>query len=270
MDSLMTLSMYSLTHLRSASDNQVSSRLRCTSPVARTRVTMRNRYPRRPILSIPKLIAEGRPEEIQIVLGWRLNTRLLEISLPDDKYLAWSAEVQNLRADGNCRAKELETLVGRLNHTAYIIPNSRHFMSRIHRGLEAGRAGKRQRKMGTEALEDLLLWEGFQDHAHQGVSMNLLVTREPNKICWSDACPYRLGGYSLSCRAWRLRIPRDSPIFGHQGINNLLEFLGMAINIWLACLESKGEEHCILAIGDNTSAIGWLCNSSRLDTRWDA
>ena len=44
----------------------------------------------------------------------------------------------------------------------------------------------------------------------------------------------------------------------------------MAINIWLACLESRGEEHCILAIGNNTSAIGWLHNSSRLDTTWDA
>ena len=226
--------------------------------------------PRRPILSIPKLLAEGRPEEVQIVLGWRLNTRLLEVSLPDDKYLAWSADVRKLREAGNCLTKELDTLVGRLNHTAYIIPNARHFMSRIRRGLEAGGSGRRQRKLGAEALEDLLLWEEFLHHANQGVSMNLLVTREPDRICWSDACPFGLGGYSLSGRAWRLRIPMSSPIFGHQGVNNLLEFLGMAINIWLACLDSPEGEHCILAIGDNTSAIGWLHNSSRLDTRWDA
>ncbi|KAI2497634.1 hypothetical protein MHU86_16883 [Fragilaria crotonensis] len=63
--------------------------------------------------------------------------------------------------------------------------------------------------------------------------------------------------------------PEFEPIFGHKGINNLLEFIGMAINIWLACLESEGGEHCILAIGDNTSAIGWLHYSSRLDTRGD-
>jgi hypothetical protein len=226
--------------------------------------------PRRPILSIPKLIAEGRPEEIQIVLGWRLNTRLLEISLPDDKFLAWSADVRKLREEGNCLTKELETLVGRLNHTAYIIPNARHFMSRIRQGLEPGMGGRRKRKVGAEAQEDLLLWEGFLSQANRGVPMNLLVTREPEKICWSDACPFGMGGYSLSGRAWRLRIPKSSPIFGNQGINNLLEFLGMAVNIWLACLKSRGEEHCILAIGDNTSAIGWLHNSSRLDIRWAA
>jgi hypothetical protein len=159
--------------------------------------------PRRPILSIPKLIAEGRPEEIQIVLGWRINTRLLEISLPDDKYLAWSGDLRRLRASRQCPAKELETLIGRLNHTAYIIPNARHFMSRIRKELEAGPRGKRGgRKVGTEALSDLLLWEGFLTHAHNGVSMNLLTTREPDKLCWSDACPYGLGGYSLSGRAW--------------------------------------------------------------------
>jgi hypothetical protein len=59
-------------------------------------------------------------------------------------------------------------------------------------------------------------------------------------------------------------------MFGLKGINNLLEFLGMTENIWLSCLESSGDEHCILAIGDNTSAIGWLHNWSRLDTKWDA
>ena len=86
--------------------------------------------------------------------------------------------------------------------------------------------------------------------------MNLLVTREPDKVCWSDTCPLGKEGYILSGRAWRLRIPDTSPIHGNKVINNLLEFLGMAINIWLSCLDSDGCESCILAIGDNTSAIG--------------
>jgi hypothetical protein len=225
--------------------------------------------PRRPILSIPKLEAEGRPEEIQTVLGWRINTRSLEVSLPDDKFSAWSDDVTRILAKRTCTVKELETLVGRLNHAAYILPTARHFLSRIRNGLSR-RGGRRNRSLDPEALEDLLLWEGFLSQAHGGISMNLLVTRAPNKVCWSDACPYGLGGYSISGRAWRLQIPKTSPIFGHKGINNLLEFLGMAINIWLSCLESNGDEHCILAIGDNTSAIGWLHNSSRLDTKWDA
>jgi hypothetical protein len=97
--------------------------------------------------------------------------------------------------------------------------------------------------------------------------MNLIVTRRPNRICWSDACPFGIGGFLLrSGRAWRIRIPSTSILYGSALINNLLEFLGMAINIWLECQEACDHD-CILALGDNTSAVGWLHNSSRLDIK---
>ena len=164
--------------------------------------------------------------------------------------------------------------MGRLNHTAYVLPNARHFLSRIRGGLGGNITGRKNNRrrltMSREAMEDLDLWAEFLAHTHSGISMNLLVTRTPDKVCWSDACPYGIGGYSLSGRAWRIRIPQSSPIAGHKGINNLLEFLGMAINIWLSCLEDEATESCILAIGDNTSALGWLHNTSRLDPTWMA
>ena len=225
--------------------------------------------PRRPILSLPKLIAEGRPEEVQTVLGWTINTRRLEVSLPSDKYYAWLSDLRSIRQAGRCSHAALETLVGRLNHAAYVLPTARHFLGRIREGLEptAGpRMNRRHLTISAAASADLALWEEFLSDAHAGISMNLLVTRTPNKVCWSDACPYGVGGYNLAGRAWRIRIPQSSPIFGHRGINNLLEFLGMSINVWLSCLEDGGEESCILAIGDNTSALGWLHSSSRLDT----
>jgi hypothetical protein len=95
--------------------------------------------------------------------------------------------------------------------------------------------------------------------------MNLVSTREPDRICWSDACPLGIGGYSLSGRAWRIQIPKSSPVRGHSGVNNLLEFVGMVINVWLECLDTTTSEACILAIGDSSSAIGWLFRTSNLD-----
>ena len=41
----------------------------------------------------------------------------------------------------------------------------------------------------------------------------------------------------------------------------------MAINVWLECLEHNLEHACILAIGDNTSTIGWLHSTTHLDPR---
>jgi hypothetical protein len=64
-----------------------------------------------------------------------------------------------------------------------------------------------------------------------------------------------------------VRIPQSSPIYGVDEANNVLEFLGMVVTIWLAILESKElgkEQECILAIGDNASTIGWLYKSSKL------
>ena len=51
---------------------------------------------RKPGLSQAKLQAEGTLAEIQIVLGWCLNTRRLLLSLPFDKYTAWTADIRKI------------------------------------------------------------------------------------------------------------------------------------------------------------------------------
>ena len=100
--------------------------------------------------------------------------------------------------------------------------------------------------------------------ANAGISMNLVVTRKPSRICWSVSRPFGLKGFLLrSGQAWRLRIPEDSVLYGSAPINSILEFLRMAVNVWLECMESDAQD-CILSIGDNTSALGWLHNSSHV------
>ena len=86
---------------------------------------------RRSILSIIKLLAEGTHAEVQVVLGWLLDTRRFLISLPDDKFEAWLGQLIETVARGWITFSDLETLVGRLNHAATIIPLSRHFLNRI-------------------------------------------------------------------------------------------------------------------------------------------
>ena len=230
----------------------------------------REPIPRRPILSQSKLQAEGSPAEVQIVLGWEIDTRRMQVSLPDDKYKAWSSDLIGLRRRENCPRGEIESLIGRLNHTSLVLPDSRHFLGRIRAALGPHQKRRHTVRLGPEVHEDLALWEEFLLSANQGVPLSLLVTRTPDRICWSDACPMGIGGYSLSGRAWRVRIPSSSVIYGSRKINNLLEFMGMVINVWLTCLEPASDQSCVLAVGDNTSAIGWLHSTSRLDPTWGA
>ena len=45
--------------------------------------------------------------------------------------MAWIADLKSLRKIPSCPRKEIETLVGRLNHTSTVQPDACHFLSRI-------------------------------------------------------------------------------------------------------------------------------------------
>ena len=222
---------------------------------------------RREIVSQPKLIAEGGPAEEQIVLGWTLNTRLLLVILPFDKFEAWSRDLQEIIDTRKGTFGQLESTIGRLNHAAYIIPLSRHFLNRIRLRLKVRKHKNQELSLTQAEVDDFDLWVFFLVQARQGISMNQMTIRQPSKICWSDSCPFGIGGFLLSGRAWRIRIPESSPIYGLDIANNVLEFLGMMVTVWLVlieCDETGSEQDCILALGDNTSAIGWLFKSGKL------
>jgi hypothetical protein len=56
----------------------------------------------------------------------------------------------------------------------------------------------------------------------------------------------------------------SSSICGQSTANNFLEFLGMAVKVWLMCLTFTDQLESLLAIGNHTFAIGWLFRSSRI------
>ena len=62
-------------------------------------------------------------------------------------------------------------------------------------------------------------------------------------------------------------MPPDSPLYGDDTTNNFLEFLALAVNTWLHIVElgPDATEECMLPLADNTSALGWLFRSGRLD-----
>jgi hypothetical protein len=224
--------------------------------------------PRKPLLGPDKLEAEGRSSEVQIVLGWEIRTRTFEVRLPHDKYTAWVSDVQTLRRATSVLQSDLESLVGKLNHATSIIPLSRHFLNEIRTKSVSVPRNRRQRlRLTEEEKSDLELWESFLTTANNGISINLLVIRNPTRMAWSDSCPFGIGGYTLSGTAWRIRVPREAPYYGDDSVNNVLEFLGMAISVLLLLKEAKksGEAFpCLLVLGDNTSAISWLFKSGRV------
>ena len=224
--------------------------------------------PRRPLLGPDKLEAEGRSSERQIVLGWEIRTRAFLVALPFDKHKAWTEDLEKIIEAGRATQQETESMIGRLNHASYLVPLSRHFLNEIRlKCLSAPRRKGQHVRFTGEEVKDLTLWKSLLQIAKEGISINLLVLRTPTRIAWSDSCPYGLGGYTQKGGAWRIRVPADCTFHGDDSVNNVLEFLGMAISVLLLLREARDDDEmfpCLLVLGDNTSAIAWLFKSGRV------
>ena len=90
--------------------------------------------------------------------------------------------------------------------------------------------------------------------------MNLLTFRSPDITYICDASEYGLGGFATHGRAWTYSIPVKLRNRAHI---NILEYLAQIISIWIDILEgTTKDEDCLLSIGDNTSALGWMRRSN--------
>jgi hypothetical protein len=128
---------------------------------------------RRPLLSPEKLAAEGLLVEVQNVLGWSLDTRRFLVTLPSDKFQAWTRDVKEILKSRRVSAEDLESTIGRFNHVSFHIPLSWHFLVRLRSRLQCQRANRQEITISKREVGDLLLWIDFLAQAHRGISMNL-------------------------------------------------------------------------------------------------
>ena len=215
--------------------------------------------PRSHMVSLSKLAAEAELEETKILLGWQLNTRKLSVSLPSDKFKAWTRILERICVSKESTFDELDSTIGRLTHVSVVVKPMKHFKSRIRQ--EKKRAENRRKlKLRKEVLEDLILHQKFLKIAAEGINMNLLTFREPSHIYRADACPFGIGGYSATGRAWRIHIPEH---LCFRASINMLEHIGSTIGPWVDLLENNLPPlSCILAMTDSTTSAGWLRKSN--------
>ena len=215
---------------------------------------------RDPMVEMEKAAAEGPAEEIKIVLGWRIDTRRLLISLPDHKFIAWSAQIDMTLSKPTVSNKTLMSILGRLENVAQILVILGHFFSNIRHMQMIAEQKKHNIRLNQRTKNDLQLAKYFLQKMNDGVSMNLLTFREPNNIHICDASEHGLGGFASHGRAWAYVIPVE--IRGRAHIN-ILEYIAQVVSIWLDILDNTAKnEDCILCMGDNTSAMGWLRRSN--------
>ena len=224
------------------------------------------------MISDEKNEAEGAPEEVKICLGWKLNSRTLQVSLPSHKYQAWDSQITTIITSKTASNETLESILGRLENVALIIAMFGHFLNNIRSlQIKASRSNHNVH-VSKNAIAELQLARSFLKRAHQGVSMNCIVFRKPTHVYLGDASEHGLGGFSVKTgKAWRYLIPVK--LRGRAHIN-LLEFLVQVVSIWIDMLDGAiYSQDCLLAMGDNTTAAGWckrtnFRENNEADTDW--
>ena len=215
---------------------------------------------RKNIVAEDKMIAEGAAEEIKICLGWLLDTRRLKVQLPLHKVVAWKHQINTLLKNATVSNKELQSILGRLENVAQVMTMLGHFLSNIRHMQILAEKKDHNIKLSRKSKQDLELAKVFIDKVGLGISMNLLTFRRPDIVYICDASEYGLGGFASHGRAWSFTIPDDLRNRAHI---NLLEYLAQIISIWLDIVENTTKpEDCLLSIGDNTSALGWMRRSN--------
>jgi hypothetical protein len=218
--------------------------------------------PRLHMAALHKLSAECRLEETKMILGWLWDFRQLKISLPINKYNAWSAAISKMINDKMTTTKDLDTTIGRLTHVSMIIPFVHHFLSRLWELLQRSKRNRRRSTHITAiCLDDLrLMRDCFLANAHAGISMNQIAYRCPTHVYRSDSCPAGMGGYSAEGFAWCFPVEGDLKF---RASNNLLEHLASIISPWVDILTGRIKHgNCSLLMTDSTTSEGWLRKST--------
>jgi hypothetical protein len=224
------------------------------------------------VISIRKLLAEGKLEEVKVVLGWIIDTRRFLIKLTNDKADRWLLDINELKVKINqsvpITTKEWESLIGKCTTMAYIVKVGKFFLSRFRYRLKLSKkAGCHGHTKGYERENrDLDFWIQLIELLRQrGRSINHTTVTLPRILTKQDASPKAMGGFTCFGLAWRFIIHPKLVNFFHI---NILEFMSVIVTGWCAikALNLKNMDGWkILSQTDNTSALGWMAGSTRFD-----
>ena len=117
-------------------------------------------------------------------LGIELDTHLFQLRLPQDKLYTLRSEIRNWLRHRRCRKRDLQSLIGLLNHAASVIGPGRTFMRGLIDALHFASASHHWLRLNHTARADLHWWALFAEHWN-GISF--MPGPPPDLHVFSDA-----------------------------------------------------------------------------------
>ena len=219
---------------------------------------------RNPILSQKKLKEEGILSAQQVILRWLINTRMLKLFIIKDKACRILIELKDMvkwaEQKMAVHRKNLDSIIGKLNNTAFIVPEGRFFLNHLWYWHKVAPIGRGHQYFDSMEKEDLKLWMTIVHNLSDGnigcSTNSLQKTIASILTTTSDTSQHGLGGLIIINRiafVWRFELLHY--LLGIFLIN-LLEFIATYWCIRAICKFITGEK--ILAISDSMNSLAWL------------
>ena len=103
------------------------------------------------------------PTTCLVILGIQIDTQLGELSLPADKLGRLRSLLQEWGHKRACTRKELESLIGLLNHACKVVRSGRSFLRRMIDLLHAVQPSQPFIRLNAGFRSDLAWWNTFID-----------------------------------------------------------------------------------------------------------
>lgn len=223
---------------------------------------------RNKILKFEKLLAEGGQEEVKVILGWLINSRIWNIKIPHEKAIRWMSDIDELISKGSLKQAvtrtEIESVLGKANEASFIVRELRFFFSRLRYRLKIAIRHDRAFLQPGE-IEDLRLIRNTIDTlSKEGRSLNHVSMTIPSLFLKQDASTsVGIGGFMDLGFGWRIIFhPKILELF-HI---NTLEHMAGVVNIWMAIkllnIDGDGNGMKFLDQSDNMTAVAWMLRST--------
>ncbi len=131
---------------------------------------------------------EEGPSEVITFLGIEIDTAKMEVRLPQNKLDELRSILKKWKGMKSCRRRDLESIVGSLNHACKAVRAGRAFKRRLQNLMTSVDRDDRRVRLNVEARADLDWWYQFGINWNGTSLMKSIAAREvPQEVMLSDA-----------------------------------------------------------------------------------
>lgn len=119
-----------------------------------------------------------------IFLGIEIDSMAMELRLPVDKLRRIQDELQRWQSKKRCTKRDLQSLLGLLQHAAAVVRPGRTFLRRLYDLVPTAKAANHHLYLNAAARSDLAWWMSFIEGWN---GLSLLLSQQPHHVVVSDA-----------------------------------------------------------------------------------